>query len=172
MKTTGISGAVPRRALVPGRRRAMPAMVIVVLVMLAAVVPGIGVSPQAAATSAAGFQYNCHGRIGVLKTGTRVALADWDRDGTPDECFGIAPDRRIYHAWRTSNGWDPMPHNGLADNMEDPGWNAVDYGGGQQRSVYVVVYDKGTYVSCRDTGYPDWAQWSPWGVLPYVGCQW
>lgn len=166
-----------RHSLVPGRRRAIPAMWILVLAVLSAVVPGVGVSPyaaaapsvSAAASSSTGFEYYCFYKRGVFKTGTHVVLADWNRDGQIDECFGIAPDRRIYHVWPASNGWIPMPNNGLADNMADPGWNAINYAGGQQRSVHVLVNGKGTYFSCLDTGYPPWKHWSPWSQ---TGCVW
>lgn len=155
--------------LVSGRCRAMPALWVLVLVMLAAVVPGVSASSHAAAAPSgvsavsAGFEYYCFNKRGVFKTGTRIALADWNRDGRTDECFGIAPDRRIYHAWPASNGWDPMPNNGLADNMANPGWNVADItGGGQLRSAHVLVNGKGLYFSCLDTGPQSPKKWSPW----------
>jgi hypothetical protein len=58
---------------------------------------------------------NCYGYYGTFKTGTYVMVVDWVT--TSDECFGIAPDRTIWHAWPGSGGWRQMPGNGRADHM-------------------------------------------------------
>ena len=58
---------------------------------------------------------NCYNYWGTFKTGTYVMVVDWVT--TVDECFGIAPDRTIWHAWPGSGGWKRMPGNGRADHM-------------------------------------------------------
>jgi hypothetical protein len=71
--------------------------------------------------------------VGDFKEGTTINRVDWDGNGTVDECFGIAPNRTIWHEWATSNGWVQMPGNGRADDMLPPQWP----GAGKRR---VVVY--------------------------------
>ena len=70
---------------------------------------------------------------GNFKKGSHVLTVDWDRNGTIDECFGVAPNRTIWHDWATSGGWQQMYGGGLADDMLPPQWP----GGGKRR---VVVY--------------------------------
>ena len=73
--------------------------------------------------------------IGDFKAGSDVLAIDWDRNGTVDECFGIAPDRSIWHEWASSNGWVRMPGGGLADNMLPP---QVSASGIRRVVVYVA----------------------------------
>jgi hypothetical protein len=61
----------------------------------------------------AGGKVNCYGYIGTFKAGTEVMVVDWATSS--DECFGIAPNRTIWHAWPGSGGWKLMPGNGRAD---------------------------------------------------------
>ncbi len=59
--------------------------------------------------------HSCFGYKGSFKTGTKIQHADWNLDGVTDECFGIAPNRTIWHAWPGAS-WRQMPGNGLADD--------------------------------------------------------
>lgn len=77
---------------------------------------------------------------------------DWTSNGSFDECFGIAPDRQIYHAWPNSVGWDPMPNNGRADKVDVPFLVS-----GQYHAISVYVFDKGDYCSSLAQG-----AWTPW----------
>jgi hypothetical protein len=61
--------------------------------------------------------YKCFDSEGTFKSGTDIMWVDWNADGTWDECFGIAPDRTIWHEWRNSGGWREMPNHGHADDM-------------------------------------------------------
>lgn len=72
--------------------------------------------------------------LGDFKPNTTIYKVDWDRDGTVDECFGVAPDRTIWHEWARSNGWVRMPGGGLADDMLPPQIPAPGY-----RRVVVYV---------------------------------
>jgi hypothetical protein len=96
---------------------------------------------------------NCFGNVGVFRAGTRILGADWLLTGDIYECFGIAPNRAIYHAWPRSVGWDPMPHNGRADDMTD-----LLLGASGTRYVMVAVNGKGNYCSHLPPG----GQWSTW----------
>ena len=58
---------------------------------------------------------NCFNYIGNFKTGTYVMVVDWLT--STQECFGIAPDRTIWHTWPGAGGWKRMPGNGRADLM-------------------------------------------------------
>ncbi|MGA5302100.1 hypothetical protein ACPCHT_19385 [Nucisporomicrobium flavum] len=71
---------------------------------------------------------------GDFKPGTTVRKVDWDGNGTIDECFGIAPDRTIWHEWATSRGWVQMPGGGRADDTLPSQWPAPGY-----RRVVVYV---------------------------------
>ncbi|MEV8442650.1 hypothetical protein AB0425_35175 [Actinosynnema sp. NPDC051121] len=67
---------------------------------------------------------SCYGYTGTFKAGTSVVVVNWL--STDDECFGIATDRTIWHAWPDSGGWHKMPGGGYADSiayslfLEDP----------------------------------------------------
>jgi len=63
------------------------------------------------------YTLNCFGYIGTFKSGSRVMLVDWTANGSVDECFGIAPNRTIWHAW-PNHRWIEMPNNGLADDTD------------------------------------------------------
>jgi hypothetical protein len=58
---------------------------------------------------------NCFGYYGTFRTGTYVMVVDWVT--STQECFGIAPDRTIWHTWPGAGGWKVMPGNGRADHM-------------------------------------------------------
>ncbi|WP_461119406.1 hypothetical protein [Saccharothrix stipae] len=57
----------------------------------------------------------CYGYTGTFKVGTNVIVVNWA--STSDECFGIATDRTIWHAWPNSDGWHRMPGGGYADSI-------------------------------------------------------
>ena len=97
--------------------------------------------------------YDCFGRVGILKANTFVVVVDWERNGTWDECFGIAPDRTIYHAWTNSVGWQQMPNNGKADNA-----NTAFLYQGRYHTVKVIVNGVGFYCTSLING-----AWGPWG---------
>ncbi|MEU3414549.1 hypothetical protein ABZ760_25340 [Streptomyces sp. NPDC006658] len=46
---------------------------------------------------------------------------DWDRNGTTDEVFVIAPNYTIWHTWKAAGRWVEMPGNGRADGIQGPG---------------------------------------------------
>lgn len=103
--------------------------------------------------SASNFRYPCFGYTGSFKGGTHILKVDWQTDGTDDECFGIAPDRSIWHAWRNSGAWQAMPHGGRADDTFSAYY---DYPDGN-RVVEVHVNCSGTWTSTYRNG-----AWQPW----------
>jgi hypothetical protein len=58
---------------------------------------------------------SCYGYYGTFLAGSHVMVVDWLH--TSDECFGIATDRTIWHAWVNSGGWHRMGGNGHADDV-------------------------------------------------------
>ncbi|MFJ6673599.1 hypothetical protein ACIQMJ_21025 [Actinosynnema sp. NPDC091369] len=58
---------------------------------------------------------SCYGYTGTFLAGTNVVVVNWL--STDDECFGIATDRTIWHAWPGSGGWHKMPGGGYADSV-------------------------------------------------------
>jgi hypothetical protein len=88
---------------------------------------------------------SCFGYTGTFKTGTSVVVVNWL--STDDECFGIATDRTIWHAWRDSGGWHKMPGGGYADSiayslfLENPST--------EQREVVVWARSSNTFW-CQD----------------------
>jgi hypothetical protein len=82
---------------------------------------------------------SCYGYYGTFKTGTYVMVVDWVTSS--DECFGIAPDRTIWHAWPNSGGWKRMPGNGHADHM----YTGIAEWSDGVRAVPVFVSSNGTY---------------------------
>jgi len=94
------------------------------------------------APASASYQEGCFGQAGIFKDGTVVMHADWNNDGYTDECIGIAPDRTIWHAWRTSQRWEQL---GRKDARADctTGTTGVSYL--DLRTVNVAVFGKGTW---------------------------
>jgi hypothetical protein len=86
---------------------------------------------------------NCYNYIGTFKLGTYVVVVDWQAS-TSDECFGIAPDRTIWHAWPGSGGWKPMPGSGHADYISTIWDNAAG-----DRQVGVLVTSNSS-LWCQD----------------------
>lgn len=101
----------------------------------------------------AAYTGECFGREGRFKGGAFILKVDWNRDKRWDECFGISPDRQIFHAWPSSVGWDPMPHGGRADNTH----SAFLYQG-RHHTITVQVKGVGYYCSSNIGG-----SWRPWG---------
>jgi len=98
---------------------------------------------------------SCFGYTGAFKTGSKVLKVDWeDANTVVDECFGVAPDRTIWHAWPGSGGWQEMPNNGRADNMLTPFYSVQG-----RRAVAALVASTNTvYCSMRNAG-PGWGVW-------------
>jgi hypothetical protein len=96
---------------------------------------------------------------GNFKANTTVMKVDWDGNGSTDECFGVAPDRTIWHEWSTSNGWRQMPGSGgRADDMLRPQVPAPGY-----RRVVVYVANP------RSHWYQDFVPGSGW-TARWVRC--
>jgi len=75
----------------------------------------------------------CFGFVGTFIPGTHVQHANWNGVGAPDECYGIAPGRTIWHAW-PGHSWVQMPNAGRADNTLPP-----QLAGGNHRMVVYVA---------------------------------
>jgi hypothetical protein len=125
------------------------------LVTVALLAGGMLASGSAAQASARSFNDSCFGYTGTFKSGSDVLKVDWEDPGSGvDECFGVAPDRTIWHAWPGSGGWQEMPNNGRADNMATPFYSITG-----RRAVAVVVASTDTvYCSVRNAG-PGWGVW-------------
>jgi hypothetical protein len=110
---------------------------------------------KVAAAAAPYVEYRgCFNKLGYIKPNTTVLRVDWTGDRVVDECFAIAPDRRIYHVWRTSDGWDEMPNAGRADDTYGANFTTAGY-----RRVIVRVNNKGLYSSTLTSG---WSVWAPY----------
>jgi hypothetical protein len=112
----------------------------------------------------ADIRRNCFGYTGNFKSGTRMEYADWNSDSTPDECFGIAPNRTIWHAWPHSGGWFEMPNDGRADNVVGS-FRAIVGSPGYAHKVIVRVTGGADYYSwlweSRNDGWYGWSQCTP-----------
>jgi len=93
----------------------------------------------------------CFGYNGTFKSGSVVRAADWTGDGVADECFGIAPNRTVWHAWPGSGGWREMPNGGRADNVAGVLWLAG------RRTVRVYVASPSSYYCSSLT--TSWQRW-------------
>jgi hypothetical protein len=87
-----------------------------------ALTAAVTAAPSAAASTSAYFvavpalgHVNCYNYVGTFKQGSHVMVVDWIHGS--DECFGIAPNRTIWHAWPGSGGWQKMAGSGLADDI-------------------------------------------------------
>ena len=136
-----------------------------IISMMAIVATAFATLFVAAAPAQADTHHSCFGYTGNFKTGTRIEYADWNSDGTTDECFGIAPDRTIWHAWPHSAGWAEMPHEGRADNLV--GSFHGSFGSpGKARVVIVRVTGGNDYYSWlwdsyASQGWYGWSQCTP-----------
>lgn len=140
-----------------------------VLVALATIVSGVLIMvPTAAAAPGdtlvgryyvnAGSNTECFEKRGEFLAYSHVVKVDWDIDGDTDECFGIAPNRAIYHAWRNSDGWDPMPNGGRADDVQAPFLYQGRY---RTITVYVTPVDHYYCSSLIDNRWRPWAPCDP-----------
>jgi hypothetical protein len=132
-----------------------------VLAAAAVIVAALVATPAVASAAPASFTENCFGYVGTFLSGSKVAKADYNKDNNPDECFGIAPNRHIYHAW-PHHSWVEMPYDGRADNTVFAGW-ATDPHGFVYHTIVVHVNGVGDY--CAVLG-PPWAPWQPCTFQP------
>jgi hypothetical protein len=80
----------------------------------------------------------CFTYEGVFIPQTRILMPDWDGNGDDvDECFGVAPDRTIWHTWRGAGDWFRVPGDGRADDMIEVFWSP---GAGDSERYNIVVY--------------------------------
>jgi hypothetical protein len=124
-------------------KRVLRAAVVAVLLASSLVI-------TASPASAAKVEWCWH--RGVFRDGTHVMRVDWDGGGV-DECFGIAPDRTIWHDWATSGGWQILRRDGLADCMSGHAWRPYYL----YRTVSVGVVGYGVYRT-QLVG----SSWTPW----------
>jgi len=99
-------------------------------------------------------QSECFGKTGTFKRPSRVWRVDWNWSNPRswDECFGIAPNRAIYHIWPASGRWVEMPNGGRADDVANLFINENGY-----RTVQVVVSASGAlYCSHLVVGWTAW----------------
>ena len=137
-------------------RRALAAAAVGATALIAAPAAA-SVPPVGAAAPQASMTYECFGYTGTFMARTAIVKADWNEDGNPDECFGVAPNRHIYHDWR-GHGWVEMPNHGLADNTD--GFLHASDGA---RVIYVWVNGKGSYCSEWNARTPVWTPWTRCG---------
>jgi hypothetical protein len=97
---------------------------------------------------------------GSFRRNTQILKVDWNNDGRINECFGIAPDKSIWHIWNGSRGWQKMPNGGRADNTY--GWYSPNR---NTRYISVCVYNSGVWRSKNVRG--TWGPWSLIGPGPY-----
>jgi hypothetical protein len=117
----------------------------------AARVPAVTIA-AAVRNVATGYYHDCFGYTGYFRSGSYVMGADWDRNGTVDECFGIAEDRTIWHAWPGSGSWQEMPHNGRADDTDS---YFISQG---RRTVRVFVSPNQLYCSSLGSSWMTWVR--------------
>ncbi|KAA2252427.1 hypothetical protein F0L68_35900 [Solihabitans fulvus] len=89
---------------------------------------------------------------GIFRDNSRVMHVTWPGDSNV-ECFGIAPNRTIWHAWNGSGGWVEMPGGGRADDT----WDAWQDTNGN-RTVKMQVNGAGFWCST----YPAGGNWGSW----------
>jgi hypothetical protein len=128
-------------------RRALRAVVVTIVVLAGALV-------FTASAASASYDKACW-HWGTFKDYSYVMEADWDGDGATDECFGIAPNRTIWHDWRTAGKWQPMPNDGHADDT--CGWGRDRLTGYRKVGVWVDGY--GYYYSLFSTASNRWLPW-------------
>lgn len=88
---------------------------------------------------------SCYGYYGTFLVGSDVIVVDWYTTNN-NECFGIATDRTIWHAWQGSGGWKPLPGNGHADDT----WGTYENLDTHQRTIKVVIYGAPQPYWCQD----------------------
>jgi hypothetical protein len=75
----------------------------------------VSVTPADQGFGALSFTAECFGYTGTFRNGSDVIRVDWATD--IDECFGIAPNRTIWHTWPGAGHWVEMPGNGKGDDV-------------------------------------------------------
>lgn len=98
------------------------------------------------------YEAECYGYWGTFRDGVPVYERHWPSGG--EECFGIAPNRTIWHAWPGSGGWQEMPGNGRADDF-------VSFPETNGRRV-VKVYVVGSSTDWCNANPPGSASWGSW----------
>jgi hypothetical protein len=94
------------------------------------------------------------GYPGEFLAGSNVKCTSWRSDGS-SECFGIAYDRSIWHAW-PSSGWQSMPGGGLGEDIQ--GLQDLDPDATLGNTRRVVVYVSTPY----SHWYQDYNRYSGW----------
>lgn len=115
-------------------------------------------SESAAGAAACRQPITAWGYTGYRMCGTgKQAWIDWNRDGRTDEVFVIAPNRTIWHTWKSAGRWVEMPGNGRADKM----MGAAETGNPNRRCVIVYVYNASYHYwqNCFYSG-----RWHDWGI--------
>ncbi|MFI9812559.1 hypothetical protein [Saccharothrix variisporea] len=98
---------------------------------------------SAGETGALSYPAKCFGYEGKFRDGTDVRRVNWTT--ARDECFGIAPDRTIWHTWPGAGRWHRMPGNGRADNTTGKFWEKAN---GDRRVAVWVKGGSGNW--CQD----------------------
>ncbi|MCC8245491.1 hypothetical protein [Saccharothrix luteola] len=99
---------------------------------------------------------SCYGYYGTFLVGSDVIVVDWVTSNN-NECFGIATDRTIWHAWQGSGGWKRLPGNGHADDT----WGIEEVFSSDpadtRRTIKVVIYGAARPYWCQTyTPATDW----------------
>jgi hypothetical protein len=111
------------------------------LSIMAVLLFGIAASVVLAGPAQASVHYSCFGVQGTFKSGTTVSHANFN-GGATDLCFGIAPDRTIWHIVPGWSSWQQRG-NGLADATfgdSATAWRQSVYYGGLYYGRSVVVW--------------------------------
>jgi hypothetical protein len=108
---------------------------------------------------ASNFDFPCFGYKGHFRGGTYIAEVDW---GGFSECFGIAPDGTIWHAWRNSGVWQQMPDNVRADHIS---FAYRDRDG--HRGIAVEVHEDHLVTLYESTYGSFWDWWVPFAIYYY-----
>jgi hypothetical protein len=106
-------------------------------------------------------QFPCFGYIGTFKKDSKVIRVEWYGNGVLDECFGIAPDKSIWHTWPHAGGWHRFA-SGRADDMFDA-FEGRDRSNptAEVRSIQVCVIGSGLWQNNNERGH--WYGWYLFG---------
>ncbi|MFC5721018.1 XRE family transcriptional regulator [Streptomyces gamaensis] len=100
-------------------------------------------------SSATSYTVTRYGYQGTFSEGSHVMDAPWK------ESFAVAAKRTIWHAWPGSGGWQPMPHNGWADDIT----GVYQEKNGSRRMVEVWVAHSNSYWCSESPGDGAWGRW-------------
>ena len=95
----------------------------------------------------------CFGKEGTFLKDSKVIAVQW-YGGATNECFGIGPDRTIWHIWEDSGEWRRMPNGGRADDTI----RAFSSSNPHTRYIQVCVLGSGTWESQNVNN--TWSSWS------------